>query len=99
MVTQPITNPTSFKTYAASNSSDASSGSASSATDSSSQKEVFLQLLVAQLKNQDPTTPSDPTAFVTQLAQFTQLEQTLAIRKDTDTLATALTSTKTTATT
>jgi flagellar basal-body rod modification protein FlgD len=47
---------------------------------------MFLQLLVAQLKNQDPTTPSDPTQFVAQLAQFSQLEQTIAIRQDTDAL-------------
>jgi flagellar basal-body rod modification protein FlgD len=57
---------------------------------------MFLQLLVAQIKNQDPTTPSDPTAFVTQLAQFSQLEQTLAIRKDADTLTAALTTSTTT---
>ncbi len=36
---------------------------------------VFLQLLVAQLKNQDPQNPADGTSFVTQLAQFTTLEQ------------------------
>jgi len=36
----------------------------------------FLQLLVAQLQNQDPLdTPTDPTQFVTELAQFEQLEQ------------------------
>ena len=38
-------------------------------------KEDFLQLLVAQLQNQDPLNPSDPTAFTAQLAQFSQLEQ------------------------
>jgi len=37
---------------------------------------MFLQLLVAQLKNQDPTQPMDSTTFVTQLAQFQQLEST-----------------------
>src|ERR1700751_5501857 len=36
---------------------------------------VFLKLFIAQLQNQDPTTPADPTQFVTQLAQFTNLEQ------------------------
>lgn len=44
---------------------------------------MFLQLLVAQLQNQDPLDPMDPTQFVGQLAQFselsevTQIEQTL----------------------
>jgi flagellar basal-body rod modification protein FlgD len=37
---------------------------------------MFLQLLVAQLQNQDPTQPMDSTTFVTQLAQFQQLEST-----------------------
>ncbi len=42
----------------------------------------FLTLLVAQMKNQDPTNPTDATTFVTQLAQFSQLEQVIAIRGD-----------------
>jgi flagellar basal-body rod modification protein FlgD len=45
---------------------------------------VFLQLLVAQLKNQDPQNPADGTQFVTQLAQFTTLEQTTMSRSDLD---------------
>lgn len=35
----------------------------------------FLKLLVTQLKSQDPLNPTDNTAFVAQLAQFSQLEQ------------------------
>ena len=35
----------------------------------------FLQLLIAQLKNQDPTSPSDSTQFVSQLASFSAVEQ------------------------
>ncbi|MGB3896979.1 MAG: flagellar hook assembly protein FlgD [Mesorhizobium sp.] len=35
----------------------------------------FLRLLVAQLKNQDPTQPMDSTQYVAQLATFSQVEQ------------------------
>jgi flagellar basal-body rod modification protein FlgD len=33
----------------------------------------FLSLLVAQMQDQDPTQPSDPTAFVNQLASFSEV--------------------------
>jgi flagellar basal-body rod modification protein FlgD len=58
--------------------------SASSATDIMSNtalakagfsKQTFLQLLVTQLKNQDPLNPQDSSQFVSQLAQFSSLEQ------------------------
>ena len=39
-------------------------------------KQDFLNLLVTQLKNQDPTNPMDSQAFLAQLAQFSQLEAT-----------------------
>ena len=38
-------------------------------------KAEFLELLVAQLQNQDPLNPTDPTEFTAQLAQFSSLEQ------------------------
>ena len=56
----------------------ASSSSSSSLADES----TFLQLLVAQIKNQDPTQPMDSTAFLSQLAQFSSLEQLVGIRQD-----------------
>ena len=49
-------------------------------------KEAFLQLLVAQVKNQNPLNPTDGVQFLSQLAQFSQLEQLMGIRED---LATA----------
>jgi flagellar basal-body rod modification protein FlgD len=58
--------------------------SASTATTSSTTaatEDTFLQLMVAELKNQDPTQPTDPTAFLTQLAQFSQLDQLIAINQ------------------
>ncbi len=45
-------------------------------------KNMFLQLLVAQLRNQDPLNPTDGTAFVGQLAQFQQLETSLNMGQD-----------------
>ena len=36
--------------------------------------QTFLQLLVAQLKNQDPTNPSDPSQFMTEIAQMTAVQ-------------------------
>lgn len=38
-------------------------------------KNAFLQLLVAQLKNQNPLQPKDTDTFITQMVQFTTLEQ------------------------
>ena len=38
-------------------------------------KDAFLKLLVAQLKYQDPSNPSDGTQFLTQTATFTQVEK------------------------
>jgi flagellar basal-body rod modification protein FlgD len=84
-----------------SSSSDSSSGSSSTTTTTSTTdvtKNMFLQLLVAQIKNQDPLNPADGTQFLTQLAQFQQLEQSInvgtdvtAIRSDLDSLVEATT--------
>ncbi len=38
-------------------------------------KNAFLQIMVAQLRYQDPTSPMDTNKFVDQMAQFTTLEQ------------------------
>ena len=87
--------------------SDATTGSSSSTTTpitggtSQVTKNMFLQLLVAQIKNQDPMSPSDGVQFLGQLAQFQQLEQSMnsgqdltAIRTDLDKLVKASTITQ-----
>jgi len=60
-----------------------SSNSAEKATE---QRDLFISLLVAQLKNQDPLAPQDGTEFVAQLAQFNSLDQLIGIRQSVDQL-------------
>jgi flagellar basal-body rod modification protein FlgD len=43
--------------------------------------QTFLTLLVTQLKNQDPLNPQDATQFVSQLAQFSSLDQLININR------------------
>lgn len=42
-------------------------------------KDLFIKLLVGQMTNQDPFNPQDPTQYVTQLAQFSMLEQIMSL--------------------
>jgi flagellar basal-body rod modification protein FlgD len=46
-------------------------------------KDAFLQLLVAQLRYQNPLSPSDPNQFMAQTAQFTMVESLQALAADT----------------
>lgn len=54
-------------------------------------KDDFLKLLVAQIKNQNPLNPADGVEFLTQLAQFSQLEQLINIRTGIEELVSAVT--------
>jgi len=60
------------------NSSVTVPATATTATNASKQKmdgEMFLQLLVAQLRAQDPSSPMDTNAMMTQTAQLASMEQ------------------------
>lgn len=48
---------------------------------------TFLRLLVTQVRNQDPLNPQDPTEFVSQLAEFSSLEQLLNVNKQLEIIA------------
>ena len=51
---------------------------------------AFLQLLIAQMKNQDPTKPMDSSQFMAQLASFSNVEQGIKMNQKLDSLMTSL---------
>jgi flagellar basal-body rod modification protein FlgD len=51
------------------------------ATSSTVEKDEFLKLLITQLQNQDPLEPLDNAEFVSQVTQFSSLEQLISIRQ------------------
>lgn len=46
--------------------------------------DAFLQLLVAEMQNQDPTKPMESTEYVAQLASFSSVEQSIQINDKLD---------------
>lgn len=78
---------------AASNGEKSGPSPASQGTPDLVNQNMFLQLLVAQLKNQNPLDPADGVQFVTQLAQFTTLEQSSQMRSDLSAIRNFLTQT------
>lgn len=45
-------------------------------------KDLFLKLMVAQLRNQNPLNPVDGTSFLEQLSQISSVEQMVEMRKE-----------------
>jgi flagellar basal-body rod modification protein FlgD len=76
-MTTPSTNAGST-TGTATTSTDASIA----ATDDLGNETTFLQLLVSEIQNQDPTQPMDSSTFLSQLAEFSSVEQLIGIRQD-----------------
>lgn len=62
-------------------SSSTSTSSSSSSNSSTSLQTEFLNLLVTELQNQDPTSPVDPTAMVGQMVSLNQLDQLISINQ------------------
>lgn len=76
----------STSTSSATSSASSASGSSGSSSTQTLGQDAFLQLLVTELQHQDPTSPEDPNAMITQMAQFSSLEQ----QTDTNTLLTSM---------
>jgi flagellar basal-body rod modification protein FlgD len=73
--------------------SSSPSSSSSNGVSSLTSEQTFLQLLIAQIKNQDPLNPTDSIQFVGQLVQYSELEQLMGINQGVQTLAGTTTST------
>jgi len=79
-------NTSSANTSSTSSTSEAASAAANSAGSLTSEQ-TFLQLLIAQIQNQDPLNPTDSIQFVGQLVQYSELEQLMGINQGVQTLA------------
>ena len=55
--------------------------------DASLQKDMFLKLMIAQLKNQDPTAPMDQKDMMASMTQFSQVEQMQNMTKAMETIS------------
>jgi flagellar basal-body rod modification protein FlgD len=84
MTISPATDPSSANAATSSNTPTTSNSS------SLVNESTFLQLLVAQLQNQDPMNPDQQsgTQMVSELAQFSELEQVMGIGQNVQTITT-----------
>ncbi len=73
--TTPTSSSSSSSTTSSTSSSSSSSTSSASSTRGTLGKNDFMNLLIEQMKNQDPMNPMDSSQFAAQLAQFSSLEQ------------------------
>ncbi|WGD28574.1 flagellar hook assembly protein FlgD [Ancylobacter sp. WKF20] len=67
----------------------ASTSAASAAKPQTLDYTAFLQLLIAQMKYQDPTEPMDTAQYMGQLASFSQVEQSMSANAKLDSLLTS----------
>jgi len=70
--------------------SNTTSGTSDAASKATADYNSFLTLLTAQLKFQDPLSPLDATQFVSQLSQFSSVEQAIVANQKLDTIIKSL---------
>jgi flagellar basal-body rod modification protein FlgD len=76
-----------------STSSTSSSSSSSNGLSTNDLESTFLNLLVTELQNQDPTQPVDPTEMVSQMVSLNQLDQLISINQTLTSLTTPISTT------
>ncbi len=85
-----------MQAQSASSSSTSATSSSSNTNDPTSAaglQDTFINLLVTELQNQDPTQPVDPTEMVSQMVSLNQLDQLISINQILSTLSTTPTTT------
>jgi flagellar basal-body rod modification protein FlgD len=73
-------------TQSAASSSSSTSSTSSTSSGATIDYNGFLQLLIAQMKNQDPTNPTDSTEYMSQLAQLSSVQEAVQTNAKLDTL-------------
>ncbi|WP_456417499.1 flagellar hook assembly protein FlgD [Thiolapillus sp.] len=86
-------NETTNNTYSALGATPEAQGTGRSSSDMG--QEDFLELMLAQMKNQDPTKPLDPNEFMSQLAEFSTVNGIQELQQSFDALAATLTTDQT----
>ena len=80
---QIIAHPAAGSPFAAQQPADTTSNSDSADSSSATiTANDFLQLLVTEMQNQDPTSDTDPNEYIDQLVQVNSLEQLISINQD-----------------
>ena len=86
--TEGVTSPfAAFGSCAAATSGMSGTSDGTTATGSTDDKQMFLELMVTQLRYQDPLNPTDSSEFLAQSAQFTALEKMQDVADQTALLA------------
>ena len=70
----------------ATSSTSSTTGSSSTTSSNSVDYNTFLQLLIAEMKNQDPTNPMDTSQYMSQFAQLSTVEQATLTNSKLDSL-------------
>ena len=83
-----LTTPTATTSQVSGSASTSGSSSSSAASQTSVDYNSFLQLMIQEMKNQDPTNPQDPTQYMSQIAMFSNVQQAVQTNSKLDSLLT-----------